>query len=270
MLSHSGLFERLASVLTDVDHENFISLCETFTNALNCSSSAQLLQSSRYTGNMQDYYKQIPTNEYPNIIKLIEIVLTLKPKFISHSDSATRRRGSDLILSICTNYLFLLIDSPYTEALWVSLAELTSHSDISICMSSIEFYYELKEQFIRNVTDLKSRPYIFGYLLRCAESLALRCRFTSQEHFLQALNEKSIEETSFLDFRIAAEDVFYSLFMIFEKNHENGARGFLSPLGSLLNAPISEINAEVFVFIMRGLLLGITETENFSTLEEVC
>ncbi|CAG9319907.1 unnamed protein product [Blepharisma stoltei] len=267
IFKHPEFFKRLVNAMSDVEDENFTNLCETFCNALNCSESAMLLQKNKYTGNTQDFLKKIPQEELKSLVELIEVVLTIKPKFMNHEESTVRRRGCDLILAICTDFMFMLIDSPYTEALWVSLAEITSHSDLSICMTGIEFYYELKEIFIKKVDDLQNRPYIFQYLLKCAESLALRCRFLSQDHFLHAVAEK-VEEVPFLDFRISAEDVFYSIFMIFEKHHENKGRGFLLPLGSLLHPPIAENNAEVFVFIMRSLLLGLTETENFKTLEE--
>jgi hypothetical protein len=86
--------------------------------------------------------------------------------------------------------------------------------------------------------------------------------------FFKVIQQKSEdEEVIFTQFRISAEDTFYSIFLIFNKHHVLKGRGLIKELGGLLDG--DEFNTEIFVFMMRSLLLGITEHEETQLLWEV-
>ena len=71
-----------------------------------------------------------------------------------------------------------------------------------------------------------------------------------------------------MQFRISAEDAFYSVFLIFDKHHPEKGRGLIRELGGLLSER-DEFNSEIFIFIMRSILLAITEHEEVQLLWEV-
>ena len=96
-------------------------------------------------------------------------------------------------------------------------------------------------------------------MLLCVNTLAARCSFKSHQYFFKVLVQKpEDEEIGFMQFRISAEDVFYSVYLIYNKHHPEKGRGFIKELGGLVNPP-EESNAEVFVYMMRSMFLGISE-----------
>ena len=122
-------------------------------------------------------------------------------------------------------------------------------------MVGIEFFYSLKEVLI----GLEAVPgHIYECLLECIRYLAKRCSFTSYQFFFKALAQKpEDEEVGFMQFRISAEDVFYSVYLIFNKQHLEKGRGFIKQLGGFITPP-DEFNSEIFIFMVRSMLLGIT------------
>lgn len=258
ILSHSGLFQELARYMSKVD-EDFPLICEALTNSISNTSYSQLLQQSN--SNIDLYKSQIPAVDLQHLLILSQLLIELP--YLDHSDPNIQRWGSELLISFSTNFMFFLLEP---SPLWGKIQAVTGHQNLSVCMVGIEFYYALKEVLV----NLKALPsHIYEYLLLCVRALAMRCSFVSHEFFFKALNQKSEDEdVGFMQFRISAEDVFYAVYLVFNKHHCEKGRGFIRELGGLIAQP-DEFTSEVFVYMMRSILLGISEHAEWELLKAV-
>lgn len=260
IFSHSGLFQELMRHFCMCD-ENFPLICEAFNTCVTLSNHAQLFQQSSYRPNLSYYTSQIPVEYLNNLLILIQALCQVP--FLSSQNPDSQRWGSELVVSIGNNFIFLLLEP---IPLWQVIQLITGHINLSVCMVAIEFYYNLRDILV-SIPQLPE--FLFENLLLCTKNLALRCKIASHEMFFKVLSQKSEEEeVTFMQFRISAEDAFYSMFLIFNKHHCEKGRGFIKQLGGLL-AEQDEFNSEIFVFMMRSILLGITEHSEYQLLLEV-
>lgn len=260
IFGHTGLFQELIRQFYLCD-DNFPLICEAFNTCVTLSSHAQIFQQSSFKPNLSYYSSMIPPEYFNNLLILVQGLCQLP--FLSCSNPDSQRWGSELVISIGNNFIFLLLEP---IPLWDVIQQITGHSNLSVCMVAIEFYYNLRDIL---VTIPQFPEFLFEKLLVCTKSLAFRCKILSHEMLFKVLNQKSEEEeVTFMQFRISAEDAFYSVFLIFNKHHSEKGRGFIKELGGLL-AEQDEFNSEIFVFMMRSILLGITEHKEFLLLSEV-
>jgi hypothetical protein len=260
ILSHVGLFKELVKYMTKVD-QNFPLICEAFISSISSTPYSQLLQQSRYLGSSQAYINKIPPLELSHLVTLMQLLSDLP--YLNSADPSTQKWGSEFLISFCTNFMFFLLEP---VKLWEKIQEITGNNNLSVCMVGIEFYYSLKEVLV----VIETLPvHIYEWLLLCVKALAIRCSFNSHQYFFKALSQKSEDEDiGFMQFRISAEDVFYAVYLIFNKHHPEKGRGFIKELGGLLAQP-NEFNLEVFIFMMRSMFLGISEYREWELLQEV-
>jgi hypothetical protein len=259
VFDHTGLFTELIQNLY-MCNDNFSLICEAFTTTVSLSSYAQLFQQSSGKCSISSYSSKIPSDYLRNLATLIESLSEIP--FLNAQEGDVQRWGSELVISIANNFMFLLLEP---IRLWDVIQSITGHQNLSVCMVAIEFYYNLRDILV-SLHEIPS--FIFEKLLMCIKSLALRCKIQSHEMFFKVIQQKSEdEEVIFTQFRISAEDTFYSIFLIFNKHHVLKGRGLIKELGGLLDG--DEFNTEIFVFMMRSLLLGITEHEETQLLWEV-
>lgn len=260
VFKHSGLFNEMVKQLY-MCNSHFALICEAFNTAVSLSSYAQIFQQSSFKANLAAYSSQIPPEYFNNLLLLVQALSEIP--FLNAGESDIQRSGSELVISISNNFMFILLEP---IRLWDVLQAITGHSNLSVCMSAIEYYYNLRDVL---VPTQQVPVFIFEKLLLCIKSLALRCKFLSHEMFFKVMKQKSEDEDlTFMQFRISAEDAFYSVFLIFNKHHPEKGRGLIRELGGLLSER-DEFNSEIFIFIMRSILLAITEHEEVQLLWEV-
>ena len=267
ILGHNQLFTCLANSFAQKPYF-LASLCETFVNAISSTEYSKLLLTRSYKGDISQFLCKIPQPDLKNLETLIQTTIQLAPETLYSEDEVLRRRFAELSTCIISNYMIFLFDTRFSDSLWELLTRVSSHQDLSICMTAIEVYYDLKEGFTRNVESLEGVQ-VFDKLKTCVETIATRCRYDSEEHYIQLTQSQSDEEIPFQDFRISAEDVFYSIYIIYEKHNPNGGRAFLSNLSPLIQSPTSSGNSELFVFICRAVLMAITENSEYLVLSDI-
>lgn len=260
IFSHNGLFEVIIEYMRKCD-DVFPQICEAFCNALNTCPYAELLQQGRYKGSVGAYTNHIPQPDLQNLLVLLQMIIELP--FLEARSKAVQKAGSELIIAFSTNFMFFFLEP---VKLWEKIRDVIGHQNLSVVMNGIEFYFSFKEV----VVNLGELPWhVFDWLFVCVRSLALRCKFISYDFFMAALSQKSEDEDiGFMQFRISAEDVFYAVFLIFEKHHPEKGRGLIKELGNLLSLQ-DEMSMEVFIYMMRSMLLGISDFKEWSLLQDV-
>ena len=260
VFQHSALFNEMIKQLY-MCNCNFALICEAFNSAVTLSAYKQIFQQSSFKPDLSAYSSQIPQEYLNNLLILVKALSEIP--FLTAGESDTERWGSELVISICNNFMFILFEP---IRLWDILQAISGHQNLSVCMVAIEFYYNLRDAMVP-ISQLPA--FIFEKLLLCIQSLACRCKILSHEMFFKVLHQKSEDEDiTFMQFRISAEDAFYSVFLIFDKHHPQKGRGLIKELGGLISER-DEFNSEIFIFIMRSILLGITEQNEVQLLWEV-
>ena len=202
-------------------------ICEAIINTISTAPYSQLVQQSRSGSTIAFYTSQIPPLDLQHIILLSQLLSELP--YLTSPDQDVQRWGSELLISFCTNFMFFLLEP---SQLWERIQGVTGHENLSVCMVAVEFYYALKE-VLYSLESLP--PHVFEQLLLCVRALAFRCIYKDYQFFFKALKAKSEDEdVGFMQFRVSAEDVFYTVFLVFYKHHPEKGRGFIKELGGLI------------------------------------
>ena len=260
VFQHTALFNEMINQLY-MCNCNFALICEAFNTAVTLSAYKQIFQQSGIKPKLAACSAQIPQEYLNNLLVLVKALSEIH--FLNAGESDIEKWGSELLISICNNFIFILFEP---IRLWDILQAICGHENLSVCMISIEFFYNLRDALV----PINQIPeFIFEKLLLCIESLAFRCKIQSHEMFFKVIQQKpEDEDITFMTFRISAEDAFYSVYLIFNKHHPDKGRGLIKEFGGLL-ADRDEFNSEIFIIMMRSILFGITEHNEVQLLREV-
>lgn len=266
ILQHAQLINWLLQIFNIID-DNFPSVCDVLLDAVNSSSTSYSLQE---LGLNPNYWNTLPENEKLNLSSLITVVINTRERILTHADEVYKKKGSELVTGICTSLMWITIENtPTSQELWNFLIRILLNDDFSLSVLFCDFWQEFKETALKSIKDMNSRVWLLQTILNLSGLLASRCCFTSPAHYLELISQKDTEETTLIQFRINAEDIFLSSFLIYDTYAEGKGSVFLQNVASILTPPVDPMKAEVFMFIMRSLIPSLTEKQNQVYLREV-
>jgi hypothetical protein len=266
ILQHSQLITWLLQIFNLID-DNFPSACDVLLDAVNCSSTSFSLQELGLSSN---YWNVLPETEKVNISNLISVIITDRERILSHEDEVFKKKGCELLTGICTSLMWITIeDTPTSQELWNFLIRILLNDDFSLAVIFCDFWQEFKETALKSIKDMSSRLWLLQIILNLSGLLASRCCFSSPAQYLELVSSKDSEETTLIQYRINAEDIFLSSFLIYDTYAEGKGSVFLQNVASIILPPVDPMKAEVFMFIMKSLIPSLTEKQNQVYLREV-
>jgi hypothetical protein len=276
VLSHPGLTRTLLSALSDLTNPNFPSICRVLLDAVgNCKSAYILTGKLKLKPGMtlHDVLMQFPPYEKDSLLALAHVLGQLCSGVLVSADYDVRQAGVELIVGFATsNLAFFLWNDPLSASLWGVVDAVISSSEVEVAYHGLEFWSEFKDllssvRYRQHVPDFSNRPWLFDHIVRHTGLIAAKAQYSSYDEFFASIKDTS--EVSLASYRNNSEDLFNSFFLLFEKFHPQRGRAYLSVIGQLLEKPVNVAKAEVFMLVMRSLLMALIDSDSHETLREV-
>lgn len=276
VMSDIALVQTLLTALSDPTSPHFPSVCRVLLDAVNNCSSASLLSGKvklKPSMTLDDVLKLYPPQEKDSLLALALVLTSVSPNILATLDIEVKQAGTELIVGFSnSNQAFFIWNEPLSVSLWQMLDGVVGSSELEVASSGLDFWYEFKDLLFKvrpkqSVTDSSSRPWLFDHMVRHTGLIALKAQYLSYEDFESSIKPSS--EISLANYRASSEDVFNGFFQLFEKYHPQKGLFYLQVVGQLLEKPMSASKAEVFMLIMRSILVALSDAEATETLREV-
>mmetsp|Transcript_19623 Transcript_19623/g.36136 ORF Transcript_19623/g.36136 Transcript_19623/m.36136 type:complete len:479 (+) Transcript_19623:24-1460(+) len=270
IFSNPGLTQTLLTLLTDLSNPQYPSVCRILVDAINNCQSIYLFDGkATYKPGMtlEDTLNHYPPQEKDSILAFIQVISQVYTGILTHPDFEIKQAGTELIVGFAlANQALFLWNDTLSFNIWQVMDGVIGSEDIEVAYSGLDFWCEFKDLLFKNIRDLGNMPWMFSHIIRHTGFIAKKAQYSSYEEFFASVSKDS--EANLANYRSSAEEVFNSFFLLFEKYHPQKSIAFLQIVGQLLEKPVSVSNAEVFMLIMRSILISLVDIEAIPTLRE--